>query len=430
MPKKNGNITRKKACSILSDVIDNRLTFDEAFNKHTKGYDTSQISNTDKAFIYLLCSSVFRYLTQIDHVINFLLTKPIKKLPNNPKMALRIGIAQIFILKTPHHAAVNTSVNIVTVRWRGLVNAVMRNLIRDKNKYKEKFFDSPKIPKWLLNRWKKNWPNDYVDFVESIQEIHPHIDIAVKNNLKKWQKKLNARVLPNNILRLKDSGIISNRTGYQDGEWWVQDYSSQLAVKCLKIKKGEEILDLCAAPGGKTAQMISLGAEVVSVDQSKERLEQLNENMNRLKFSPTIIVSDILKFKTKKKWNKILLDVPCLATGTIRKNPDIMYSKNDKILKSLIDLQKKLLKKSWSFLNTNGLLIYCNCSLEIEEGEIQIQDFLKNNKNCEIDKISPTEIDESEDIITSDGWLRILTKGKSCVKTRDGFFIARLKKTA
>ena len=107
-----------------------------------------------------------------------------------------------------------------------------------------------------------------------------------------------------------------------------------------------------------------------------------------------------------------------------------MYSKNDKILKSLVDLQKKLLKKSWSFLNTNGLLIYCNCSLEIEEGEIQIQDFLRNNKNCEIDKISPTEIDESEDIITSDGWLRILTKGKNSVKSRDVFFIARLKKIA
>ena len=191
---------------------------------------------------------------------------------------------------------------------------------------------------------------------------------------------------------MKDSGIISNRPGYQDGEWWVQDYSSQLAVKCLKIKKGDEILDLCAAPGGKTAQMISLGAEVVSVDQNKERVEQLNENMNRLKFSPTIIITDILKFKTKKKWNKILLDVPCLATGTIRKNPDIMYSKNDKILKSLVDLQKKLLKKSWSFLNANGLLIYCNCSLEKEEGEIQIQDFLKIIRIVRLIKYPPLKL--------------------------------------
>ena len=430
MKKKPGNISRKKVALILKDVIEDFISFDDAFQKATKNQNSMKLSNKDKAFIYLLSSSVLRYLTQIDSTIDHLLKEPIKKLPSNPKMALRIGVAQIFILETPTHAAVNTSVDSATVKWRALVNAVMRNVAREEEKYKNIFNDSPKVPKWLLDRWKKNWPNDYLNFIECIQDIHPHIDIAVKSNISKWQIELNAELMPNNVLRLRETGLIADKKGYDEGEWWVQDYSSQLPVKCLNIKENDEILDLCAAPGGKTAQMISLGATVHSIDLNKTRIKRFKENMERLKLNGVIENVDILTYETERKWNKILLDVPCSSTGTIRKNPDILYSKNEKSVSNLIDLQKKLLEKSWSLLSKGGQLIYCNCSLEKEEGEVQIMKFLQKHKDCKIDKISSDLIDDIEYSVTDEGWLRILPNGKESVKNRDGFFIASLKKVS
>ncbi len=430
MKKKPGNISRKKVALILKDVIEDFISFDDAFQKATKNQNSMKLSNKDKAFIYLLSSSVLRYLTQIDSTIDHLLKEPIKKLPSNPKMALRIGVAQIFILETPTHAAVNTSVDSATVKWRALVNAVMRNVAREEEKYKNIFNDSPKVPKWLLDRWKKNWPNDYLNFIECIQDIHPHIDIAVKSNISKWQIELNAELMPNNVLRLRETGLIADKKGYDEGEWWVQDYSSQLPVKCLNIKENDEILDLCAAPGGKTAQMISLGAKVHSIDLNKTRIKRFKENMKRLKLNTVIENVDILTYETERKWNKILLDVPCSSTGTIRKNPDILYSKNEKSVSNLIDLQKKLLEKSWSLLSKGGQLIYCNCSLEKEEGEVQIMKFLQKHKDCKIDKISSDRIDDIEYSVTDEGWLRILPNGKESVKNRDGFFIASLKKVS
>ena len=430
MKKKPGNISRKKVALILKDVIEDFISFDDAFQKATKNQNSMKLSNKDKAFIYLLSSSVLRYLTQIDSTIDHLLKEPIKKLPSNPKMALRIGVAQIFILETPTHAAVNTSVDSATAKWRALVNAVMRNVAREEEKYKNIFNDSPKVPKWLLDRWKKNWPNDYLNFIECIQDIHPHIDIAVKSNISKWQIELNAELMPNNVLRLRETGLIADKKGYDEGEWWVQDYSSQLPVKCLNIKENDEILDLCAAPGGKTAQMISLGAKVHSIDLNKTRIKRFKENMKRLKLNTVIENVDILTYETERKWNKILLDVPCSSTGTIRKNPDILYSKNEKSVSNLIDLQKKLLEKSWSLLSKGGQLIYCNCSLEKEEGEVQIMKFLQKHKDCKIDKISSDLIDDIEYSVTDEGWLRILPNGKESVKNRDGFFIASLKKVS
>tara|TARA_B100001113_G_C21078992_1_gene609018 strand:- start:28 stop:1317 length:1290 start_codon:yes stop_codon:yes gene_type:complete len=428
MKIKSGKLTRKITILILNEVLENGLPFDEAFIKSIKEKSPYKISDKDKAFIYLLSSSVLRYLTQIDSTIASLLKDPIKKLAINPKMALRIGLAQIFVLGTPIHAAVDTSVDAASKKWRGLVNAIMRNISREESKYKKIFNSSPKIPKWLMERWRENWPKDYTNFIKSIQNIHPHIDVAVKKDIKHWQIKLNAQILPDNVLRINDPGLISQKVGYNDGEWWVQDYSSQIPIKVFSVKKDEEILDLCAAPGGKTAQMLTLGARVLSIDKNKNRIKKFNENMKRLKFDANIIEVDILDYSTKKKWNKILLDAPCSSTGTIRKNPDILYSHSTKSINNLSKLQKNLMKKSWSMLNKNGLLMYCNCSLEPEEGEKIIEEFLSNNKNAKIIKFKPEEYKYLNNSIKRQGWIRVLPSDKGKVKNTDGFFIAQLQK--
>ena len=152
--------------------------------------------------------------------------------------------------------------------------------------------------------------------------------------------------------------------------------------------------------------------------------------MNRLKFKTEIIETDILKFETKKRWNKILLDVPCSSTGIIRKNPDILYSKEEGVINNLISIQKELLQKSWSLLNTGGQLLYCNCSLETEEGELQIKKFLENNPDAKINKISSDGLDDINKSLKKEGWLRILPNDSKKVKNIDGFFIACLKKVS
>ena len=425
---KSGNITRKKVVLILKNVIEESLTFDYAFSKALENQRSIKLQNKDKAFIYLLSSTVLRYLTQIDNTMDTLLKEPIRKLPSNPKMALRIGLAQMFVLKTPNHASVNTSVDLAGVKWRGLVNAVMRNITREEDKYKKIFNDSLKIPKWLLDRWKTNWPNDYLSFIDCIQDIHPHIDIAIKKDIEKWQKKLNAQLLPNDVLRIKESGLISEKEGYDNGQWWVQDYSSQIAVKAFKIKKNEEILDLCAAPGGKTAQMMAAGANVLSIDQSEIRIKKFKDNMQRLKFNAKILEIDILKYNPNRKWDKILLDAPCSSTGIIRKNPDILYSHSEKSIKNLCNIQKSLMEKSWSLLNKNGHLMYCNCSLEPEEGERLIEEFLDRHIDAKIIKFNSDDVENLNDSIKKEGWIRILPNDDKVVKNKDGFFIALIKK--
>ena len=429
MNNKLGVDSRKKSSKILTDVLEKSFSFEDAFQKSINN-TKYKIRSEDKAFVYMLTSSVLRFLTQIDFTLDKLLKKSIKKLPDNPKMSLRIGLAQLFILKTPKHAAVSTSVDITKSKWKGLVNAILRQIIREENNYKKVFEDAPKLPNWLLKRWKKNWPNDYLKIIECIQEINPHIDVAVKRDIKKWKNKLGADLLPNNILRLNHGGLINEKEGYDQGEWWIQDYSSQIAIKSFSIKKNEEILDLCAAPGGKTAQMLALGAKVLSIDQNKKRIAKFKENMNRLKFKTEIIETDILKFETKKRWNKILLDVPCSSTGIIRKNPDILYSKEEGVINNLISIQKELLQKSWSLLNTGGQLLYCNCSLETEEGELQIKKFLENNPDAKINKISSDGLDDINKSLKKEGWLRILPNDSKKVKNIDGFFIACLKKVS
>ncbi len=429
MNNKLGVDSRKKSSKILTDVLEKSFSFEDAFQKSINN-TKYKIRSEDKAFVYMLTSSVLRFLTQIDFTLDKLLKKSIKKLPDNPKMSLRIGLAQLFILKTPKHAAVSTSVDITKSKWKGLVNAILRQIIREENNYKKVFEDAPKLPNWLLKRWKKNWPNDYLKIIECIQEINPHIDVAVKRDIKKWKNKLGADLLPNNILRLNHGGLINEKEGYDQGEWWIQDYSSQIAIKSFSIKKNDEILDLCAAPGGKTAQMLALGAKVLSIDQNKKRIAKFKENMNRLKFKTEIIETDILKFETKKRWNKILLDVPCSSTGIIRKNPDILYSKEESVINNLISIQKELLQKSWSLLNTGGQLLYCNCSLETEEGELQIKKFLENNPDAKINKISSDGLDDINKSLKKEGWLRILPNDSKKVKNIDGFFIACLKKVS
>ena len=426
-----GTYTRKKAIEILIEILHNKKPLDNAFEiSIKKSSHFSKLTSEDKSFCRLLVSTTLRNLTSIDSLLKKFLSKPLDKTPLKVLMILRINIAQSFFLKTPDHAVVNTSVELCGKKWKGLINGVSREILRNKTKANKYLDDSNKVPNWLLNRWKKDWKKNYNNIISGHLALNPPIDIHVKNNTDQWAKKLSGEKIGNNSIRLYRSGLISKLDGYEEGEWWVQDYSSQIPVALLNIKDKDEVLDLCAAPGGKTAQLISLGAKVTSVDDNKKRILRLEQNLKRLNYNASIKNEDIKNFSSDKSWSKIILDAPCSSTGTLRKNPEIMYQKKEEDIFSLAKLQSDLLDASWRLLKKDGILVYCTCSLEKEEGEYQIENFIKRKKDSILEKINTQEIDKKLKVLNKNKWLRIFPNSLDFEGGNDGFFIARIKKVS
>ena len=425
----DGAYTRKKAIEILVKILENNKPLDNAFEESTKkSSHFSKLINEDKSFCRLLISTTLRNLISIDYLLTKFLSKPLNKTPLKVLMILRINVAQSFFLKTPDHAVVNTAVELCGKKWKGLVNGVSREILRNKDKAKKYLNESDKVPNWLLRRWKRDWGKNYDEIVTGHLNLNPPIDLYVKNNTNYWARKLNGKKLGNNSIRLFTPGLISNLEGYEQGEWWIQDYSSQIPVSLLEIQNNDDVLDLCAAPGGKTAQLISLGAKVTSIDNNKKRLFRLEQNLKRLDYKAIIKNKDIRNFSTKKTWSKIILDAPCSSTGTLRKNPEIMHQKKESDIVSLSKLQSDLLDTAWDLLKEGGTLLYCTCSLEKEEGEHQIENFIKRKKNSLLDKINNNEIDKKLNVSGKNKWLRIFPNSLNYEGGNDGFFIARIKK--
>lgn len=425
----DGAYTRKKAIEILVKILENNKPLDNAFEESTKkSSHFSNLINEDKSFCRLLISTTLRNLISIDYLLTKFLSKPLNKTPLKVLMILRINVAQSFFLKTPDHAVVNTAVELCGKKWKGLVNGVSREILRNKDKAKKYLNESDKVPNWLLRRWKRDWGKNYDEIVTGHLNLNPPIDLYVKNNTNYWVKKLNGKKLGNNSIRLFTPGLISNLEGYEQGEWWIQDYSSQIPVSLLEIQNNDDVLDLCAAPGGKTAQLISLGAKVTSIDNNKKRLFRLEQNLKRLDYKAIVKNKDIRNFSTQKTWSKIILDAPCSSTGTLRKNPEIMHQKKESDIVSLSKLQSDLLDTAWDLLKEDGILIYCTCSLEKEEGENQIENFIKRKKNSLLDKINNNEIDKKLNVSGQNKWLRIFPNSLNYEGGNDGFFIARIKK--
>ena len=425
----DGAYTRKKAIEILVKILENNKPLDNAFEESTKkSSHFSKLMNEDKSFCRLIISTTLRNLISIDYLLTKFLLKPLNKTPLKVLMILRINVAQSFFLKTPDHAVVNTAVELCGKKWKGLVNGVSREILRNKDKAKKYLNESDKVPNWLLRRWKRDWGKNYDEIVTGHLNLNPPIDLYVKNNTNYWARKLNGKKLGNNSIRLFTPGLISNLEGYEQGEWWIQDYSSQIPVSLLEIQNNDDVLDLCAAPGGKTAQLISLGAKVTSIDNNKKRLFRLEQNLKRLDYKAIIKNKDIRNFSTQKTWSKIILDAPCSSTGTLRKNPEIMHQKKESDIVSLSKLQSDLLDAAWDLLKEGGTLLYCTCSLEKEEGEHQIENFIKRKKNSLLDKINNNEIDKKLNVSGQNKWLRIFPNSLNYEGGNDGFFIARIKK--
>ena len=353
-----------------------------------------------------------------------------KKLPKPSSLALYaliLATTEIIYLNTPDYAVINSYVDIIKKQLNkyvaGFANAILRKICDEKQKFKQEdrniFF--PQEFRRLLNC---SYSKKTVSAIEKAAIKEPLLDISVKNGF----EIPDSQKLPLGGFRVANNGNITQIDGYNQGNWWIQDFSSALPVNLLSDIKGKKVLDICAAPGGKTAQLLSKGAQVTAIDISASRLQKLEENLIRLKLkTEKTICADALDWLTSyngDKFDIILLDAPCSATGTLRRHPELVHIKNLKDVENLSSIQKIMLEKVIPALKQNGKIIYCTCSLSKQEGEEQISTFLQHHPEFRTSAIDlPKEL---KDLKTTEGWIRITPAHLDNLGGADGFFIAIL----
>ena len=424
----------------MSLIIDQRTVTLEIANEFTCGktplnevienfYNTKvakEIKNKRSETKFIL-SALCRRLFEIDNIIDQLTDKNISPRNIMVRNCIRIALIELIDLDRPAYAVINSWVEIAKnkkrlIHFSKLINAILRKFL--KNNTKSNLIVSKKIPGWLWNSWSNTYGKIEANKIIEASLIEPPLDISYvdqENNFLQLQN-----TLPGSF-RLKNPGKINEIEGFKEGKWWVQDVGATIPVNILGDINNKEVLDLCSAPGGKTMQLLAKGAHVTCIEISKKRINTMQENFHRTQLKPEIICADILKWTSDKKYDFILLDAPCSATGTIRKNPDLIHIKEQHDLKKNIQLQKLLLQRAINFLSSTGVLVYCVCSLEIEEGEDQIEAFLAENEAISLMPIDEKEFPEYKHFIEPRGYLRTLPH-LQVDGGIDGFFISKLYK--
>jgi 16S rRNA (cytosine967-C5)-methyltransferase len=396
------------------------------------------LDRRDRAFVRLLATTVLRRLGQLDDAIDTLLDRPLPARLTRVKSALRLGAAQLLFLGTPPHAAVDQTVRLVGRKspFKGLVNAVLRRLAREATTILARQ-DAARLntPDWLWNSWCSAHGEEQARAIVETHLSEPALDISVKSDAQTWAERLGANLLPTGSLRRTGGGLIEDLSGYMEGAWWIQDTAAAMPARLLLSSLDGEIaatrvLDACAAPGGKTAQLAAAGTAVDALDISSGRLSLVAANLQRLRLKADIIEADLRSWQPPQPYPAILVDAPCTSTGTIRRHPDILHLRRVADVERLASLQSQLLDSATLMLAPHGFLIYCTCSLQPEEGIDQIRRILAVNNGLERWPISPASLPGFEEAVRPDGDVQILPHQLADFGGTDGFFISRLRRTA
>lgn len=431
-----GSDARDCAVGWVDAVLRHGRSFDDAMEH----YSGSALDPRDRAFARLIAVTVLRRRGTIDAAIGTYLTRPLPEKRGKLSAILQCAAAQLLFLDTPPHAAIALAVDQCrddshARRFDKLSNAVLRRVSENKDRLSREVDPAVvDMPAWLRQRWQKNFGAEIASEIASASLTEPALDLTVKSDSGAWAAKIGATILPTGSLRLAHRGRIDAIEGFRDGAWWVQDAAAALPAKLLGKVAGLKVLDLCAAPGGKTAQLAAAGADVTALDISAQRLDRLRENLQRLNLTAHIVVADILDYQPSHLYDAVLLDAPCTATGTIRRHPDILSLRRPEDITQLAAIQQRLFDKAAAFTAPGGVLVYCSCSLEPEEGPDQITHFLNANSTFHREPIGAGESGLDPAWITTEGDLRTLpchlAHLSSGLTGLDGFYAARLRKAS
>jgi 16S rRNA (cytosine967-C5)-methyltransferase len=419
---------RGVAIDLIAAVLRRRRPLDDAIEESP---DMAALQPRDRAFARLLIATVLRRLGQTDALIAHCLNTPLPARAFLVHDMLRLGIAQLLFLRTPPHAAVATTVDLAGARgfptYKGLVNAVLRRLsVEGPELIAGQDAAVLNTPQWLRDSWNAAYGPKTAHAIAAAHLKEAPLDITAPSEPEKWAQLLDAVVLPTGTLRRSSGGAIMSLPGYKEGAWWVQDAAAALPTRLLGPVAGASVIDLCAAPGGKTAQLAAGGARVTAIDRSPRRLQRLRSNLARLQLAVECVAADAGNWRPPEPVPFVLLDAPCTATGAIRRHPDVPHLKTAEDVARLAAVQERLLDAAAGMLAPGGILVYCTCSLEPEEGVRQIERLLARGAPLERQPIRAEEIGAPAECVSDKGDLRTLPCHLSERDGLDGFFAARL----
>ncbi len=416
---------RLAAAELLIAVLDYGRALEDALDS-TPSFDA--LEGRDRAFARALATATLRRLGAVDAVLSHFLQRPLPESALHGRALLRIGAAQVLVLGTPAHAAVGETVeaanNLREARgFAKLINAVLRRVAGDGPAMLAALPPGADLPAWLFTRWRAAYGAD-ADAIARALLIEPPLDLTAKSDAARWAEALGGAATPTGSVRLLSHAGVDALPGFSDGAWWVQDAAAALPARLLGDVRGKRVLDLCAAPGGKTLQLAAAGALVTALDKSSSRLDRLRENLARTKLSAEITCADALDYRPSLLFDAVLLDAPCTSTGTLRRHPDVAWLRRPNDVRALAELQLKLLSASAAMLKPGGTLTYAVCSLEPEEGPGIAAQALKRGWTRA--PIARGELPRADGFITQDGDLRTLPSHWNDKGGLDGFYAARL----
>ena len=427
----DGMAARLAALALLEDVLQRKQALDIALENQDA---FKALPTRERAFTRMIVSTTLRRLGQVDDVINRAIDRETPR-NNTLQNILRIGVTQILFMDVADHAAVDTAVRMAEKnrmdKQKAFVNGVLRTVTREGVAWRDAQDEGRlNTPEWLLKLWIEDYELRTAAEIAQANISEAPLDITVrdKGSRNYWASNFKATEMTTGTLRKIAGGAVSELEGFHDGKWWVQDASAAIPAQLFGDVQGEHVLDLCAAPGGKTLQLAARGAQVTALDRSANRLKRLKANLERMELEDAVevITADAASWRPQKPFGYILLDAPCSATGTIRRHPDVTWLKAEQDIHRLAGLQSSILDNGFAMLSQGGILVYCTCSLQKAEGEYQIQSFLERTPEAARLPISAKELGGFDEALTEEGDLRILPYHQAALGGMDGFYIARI----
>ena len=436
--EKPGLQCRQAAAKILAAVIDRKTPLDGMLDNDSGNPAYRALSDADRALVRAILNTALRHMPRIEVILGSLVQTPLPEGARALHHVLVAAATQILYLDIPDHSAVDLAVEQAQTdprnrRFASLVNAVLRRLAREKTELLATTQSQPVIPAWFHARLTEVYGPVHAQAISEAQLEPPAIDLTVKSDAEQWAERLGGWVLPTGSVRLASfSGSVAALEGFDEGAWWVQDAAASIPARLFGDLRGKSVVDLCAAPGGKTAQLALAGAAVTALDQSASRLRRLQSNMDRLGFQVRTLESNLLDFKPGEGFDGVLLDAPCSSTGTIRRHPDVLWTKGPEDIAKLAALQEKLLRHAIGLARPGGRIVFSNCSLDPSEGEEVVARVLSDRSDVVLEPIDPARWPGLEDAISPEGAFRATPAMLPAAEGRpgglDGFYAVVLRR--